>query len=83
MKKIRFVKVTWVDSVGAGGWHTVPDGEFEKFMSQSLVCRSVGYLVYRKKDRIGLAQSTGVGGTNWSNLMVIPRCAIQKIENLP
>jgi hypothetical protein len=79
MKK---VEVVWVDSIGAGGWYTVPDGEFDRFADQPMICRSAGYLVRKKKDRVVLALNIGISGTNRGHLIVIPRAAIQKIRRL-
>lgn len=73
--------MTWVDSIGLGGWQRVPD-EFDCFADQSMICTTVGYLCKRKKDRIVLAMNIGVGGTNRGHLMVIPRVAVQKIREL-
>ena len=73
--------MTWVDSIGLGGWQSVPE-EYDVFANQSIVCTTVGYLCGRKKDRLVLAMNIGVGGANRGHLVIIPRAAVRKIRRL-
>lgn len=79
-KNPKPVEVSWVDSSGAGGWHS--PGELVAFTRQSLACTTTGYLIGRSKDRIIIASNLDIGGGTHGNLMAIPRFAVQKIKKL-
>lgn len=55
MIKFKIVEVFWVDSEHSSDWSKLEDVLEEQ--SGSLECRSVGYLVADKEDRIILATS--------------------------
>lgn len=70
------VEVWWEDSHGAGGWHS-GDQDILETLNFPMTVRSLGYLIYERKDRIGMAMS--LHGDNRMHLLVIPRSQVRRI----
>jgi len=77
MKTYKIVKVDWVDSANWYGWR---DNKYRETNSPSK-CMSCGILIKTKKGSIGVTHSIESEGDT-ADTMVIPRCAIRKIEVL-
>jgi ABC-type nitrate/sulfonate/bicarbonate transport system ATPase subunit len=81
MKQPEIVLARWVDPFSSHGWHTPDDLQREIDGLAHRECVSVGFLVHRTKDAIGLAESlspTGqIGCVTW-----LPRAAIRSMETL-
>ena len=75
--KKPIVKVTWVDSVGQGGWHSIED--IEKFKINSNMF-SIGYLT-RNDDEM-VVVSANIGEWNYGNSTLIPKRCVVDIKVL-
>lgn len=71
---MKIVEVLWADSTSSGGWDGATD------LATSL-CKTVGYLTVRNKNRVVVVQSTSDGG-NCDNRFAIPRGCIKSIREL-
>jgi hypothetical protein len=67
--------VIWVDSFGASGWQSRED-YVESVKSTSMLCRSVGFIVFEDDTRLALALSENSSGYNAD--IVIPKVAIKE-----
>jgi len=76
---MQIVEVEWVDSQAFDGWH---GSEEMKNWNDSLVCKSVGYLLRESEDRMVLVMSESFGSGALDNGMTIPRVAIIQIRHL-
>ena len=74
MKKIRVVKVYWVDSQMSSGWRELDD-------PSDLLCVSVGVFISKTKDRVTLATSINSYDLH-ADIMEIPLCCIKRIQFL-
>ena len=76
-KRKRILEIEWLDSRGV-------TAEWEHLKGRSPMkpskCRSVGYVLRDKEDRIEIAQS--MGGDQVLGRMVIPKCCILKVGEL-
>jgi hypothetical protein len=77
MDKKPIVEVTWIDSVGQGGWHTLE--EIGKF-TINVNMNSVGYLT--RNDEEMVVVSANIGEWNYGNSTLIPKRCIISIETL-
>jgi ABC-type nitrate/sulfonate/bicarbonate transport system ATPase subunit len=81
MKQPKIVLAHWIDPFSSHGWHTPESLEQEVAGLAHRECVSVGFLVHRTKDAIGLAESlspTGqIGCVTW-----LPRAAIRSMVTL-
>ena len=79
-KRDRAVIVTWVDSMGAGGWN---DSEETRRAGPS-TCRTVGWLVKDEPDAMTLALSKcdTESAAPWASLISIPRCSIKRVRRV-
>lgn len=78
------VRVTWYDSLTPGaGWQQLD--EVQKYLRiENLTHHTVGYLIYQSEHSVIISSSI-YNGPDWSSVgevTVIPKCAIEKIENL-
>ena len=82
---IRFVYVEWIDSHTFGGWKNVIR-HVEDAEEDTLLCKSVGLLLKKKKDRIIICQSVSTpNGTDIDNvteILTIPAISIKKLKYL-
>lgn len=68
------VEITWSDSTSfANNW--MDEGDVKMLIGRE--CRTRGYLIYRDKDFLRIAQS--VSDDNYYNIMVIPTGAVKKL----
>jgi len=81
MKQPEIVLARWIDPFTSHGWHSAESLAQEITDLAHRECVSIGFLVHRTKDAIGLAESlspTGqIGCVTW-----IPRAAIRSMETL-
>jgi hypothetical protein len=81
MKQPKIVLARWTDPFTTHGWHSAESLAQEIAEIAHRECVSVGFLVHRTKDSIGLAESlspTGqIGCVTW-----IPRQALIGMETL-
>ena len=81
MKQPKIVLARWTDPFTTHGWHTQESLDTEIADVAHRECVSIGFLVHRDKNSIGLAESlspTGqIGCVTW-----IPRKALLSIETL-
>ena len=80
--KYRPVEVVWVDSEHNSDWSTLEDVVSD---DTSMECRSCGYLVADKEDRVVLATSITASDEveeQVSAYIVIPKAAISSIKEL-
>jgi len=78
----RLVEVLWEDSEQGADW-----GKLEDILTDqgSLSCRSVGYVVADKEDRIILASSITADETyeeHVSHYIIIPKSCIKSVKEL-
>lgn len=83
-KKVGFkiVEILWVDSEHSADWSKLSDVLEDQ---GSLECKSVGYLIADKEDRMILATSLSSDETyeeNVSAYLTIPRLAILSVKEL-
>ena len=84
---MKIVEITWVDSNIAHGW-TTNEANDEYIKTQSLECRSVGYLLERNEDHISLVMSRAWKYTededsaSSAELLTIPEVSVIKVRNL-
>lgn len=71
---MKLVLVEWVDSTSSTGWENDPDLELS-------ICKTVGYLTRKTKEKVVLAQSIS-DNNNVDNKFAIPRGCIQSIKEL-
>lgn len=89
MKKAKFaypvVEVIWVDSEHDAEWNTL--SKVLEDNSKTLECRSCGFLIADKEDRVVLATSIGMAQgedeEQVSAYLTIPKQAILWIKGLP
>lgn len=81
MKRPKIVLARWIDPFSSHGWHTPKSLEQEIAEQAHREAITVGFLVHRTKDAIGLAESlspTGqIGCVTW-----IPRRALVGMETI-
>ena len=74
---MKMVLVEWDDSCShANEWM---DREEEKGLAH---CISIGFMVYKERDKVALAQSFHPSEDNVHNEFVIPRGCIKRIKEL-
>lgn len=81
-KGFKTIEVIWLDSEQSADWAKLEDVLADQ---GSLECKSVGYLVADKEDRVILASSVTADTTyeeHVSHYMVIPKASIQSIKEL-
>ena len=77
MKKVRFVRVDWIDSVTNGGWsaaNSVSTG------AEPTHIVSGGFLLEKNKRRVVIAQSLSESTQEVCNLLTIPRGNVVRIR---
>lgn len=73
---MKTVEIEWVDAISYSNMWVARDSK------ESLaLCRSVGYLVKKNKEKVVIAQSSASDG-DVMNKFVIPRGCIKKITEL-
>ena len=79
------IEVAWVDSEHDAGWSTLTEVIEEQ--SKTLECRTCGFLIHEKDDRIVLATSVGMAvgddDEQISAYLTIPKASILWIKGLP
>jgi len=83
---MKIIEVDWVDSNGFSGWDRI-DRRKEDTLKDTMRCRSVGYLLEKKTDRIILTQSQSFyadieSANHVDSTLVIPTVAVKKIRIL-
>ena len=75
MKKLKFKRITWIDSasITGGGWHSAEDIN----QLRPLEIKTAGYVVKETKDFITIASQVGEYGFA-SGEVCIPKFAIKK-----
>ena len=77
MKKVRFVRVDWIDSVTNGGWSaaaSVADG------AEPTHIVSGGFLLEKNNRHVVIAQSLSESTQEVCNLLTIPRGNVVRIR---
>lgn len=69
-KKLKLVRIDWVDSCGYSGWR-------EAYTTASMI-KSAGWLVAETKTTMTISDSYDTVCEKWSDQMVIPKIAIIK-----
>lgn len=81
-KGFKLVEILWLDSEQNAEWAKLEDVLADQ---GSLECKSVGYLVADKEDRVVLASSISADETyeeQVSHYITIPKASIQSIKEL-
>ena len=83
---MKIIEVDWVDSNGFSGWDRT-DRRKEDTLKDTMLCKSVGYLLDRKPDRIILTQSQSFytdaeNANSVDSTLIIPTVAVKKIRIL-
>ena len=74
------VAVSWLDSHHIGQSWMERKEAIEECRDMSLFCKTFGQLILATEDRIAVAQSVSDGCVD--NIMIIPRVAVIRIEQL-
>ena len=79
MARMKIVEVEWVDSSSEGGWKP-REIILEKIKKDTLVCRTAGYLLDEKEDRITIALSYAPDLDQFNHTQTIPAVAIKSMK---
>jgi len=78
MRKLKTVRVTWVDATGRSPWDT----EEEHMAKPMAVIESVGHLLKRGRKTVSIAMSHDIVHGGVADTLHVPRGCIQSIEVL-
>lgn len=78
---MKRVEVEWLDAVSEGRWHG-RDAAIREATRDSMLHRSVGYLVHEDIEMVLLAGSRSESGDSIADTMQIPRVAVIDMREL-
>jgi len=82
----KLVLVEWIDSNSPSPQEWQDTDEFLESRTETLGCRTVGFLMFEAEDRIGLASSMALRDDSQpaqvSGTIIIPKVAITKMRKL-